>query len=270
MLIMFASLLTFYVQTWDEYHTKTLTLGIVSGPVEGIITLCIVYALTAVQGGGSFWHQSMLSTLHVSNPGFIPKAIYDLAWTDWYMVYGGLVLVFNTYSSAKNVVASRRSRKEDPNEALIGLAPFAVQWIAISAYLYLNPAIMSQHLVPFGLYVGLINAYSVGQMITAHLTKSPFPYWNVLILPLFFGISDALGPILQDHLGKGFGWPASLGDDGSIFRISFMFMSLGLAIGVYGSFVVDVIVNICDYLDIWCLTIKYPHDPSKEEAKKSK
>jgi len=27
---------------------------------------------------------------------------------------------------------------------------------------------------------------------------------------------------------------------------------------VYGSFVVDVIVTICDYLDIWCLTIKHP------------
>ncbi len=47
--------LTFYVQTWDEYHTHTLTLGVVSGPVEGIITLCIVYAMTAYMGGGSFW-----------------------------------------------------------------------------------------------------------------------------------------------------------------------------------------------------------------------
>ena len=60
---------------------------------------------------------------------------------------------------------------------------------------------------------------------------------------------------------------------------------LGMAIGVYGSFVVslsnprvqllltgnqvDVIVTICDYLDIWCLTIKHPWN-EEEEAKKAK
>jgi ethanolaminephosphotransferase len=30
---------------------------------------------------------------------------------------------------------------------------------------------------------------------------------------------------------------------------------------------VDVIVTICDYLDIWCLTIKHPWN--EEEAKKA-
>ena len=234
-----------------------------SGPVEGILTLCIVYALTAVKGGGTFWHQPMLPTLHVPNPGFIPAQLYDMPWTDWYMVYGGLVLVFNTISSAQNVIASRRSRKQDPTEALLGLLPFAVTWVLIAAYLYLNPTIMTQHMVPFGLYVGLVNAYSVGQMITAHLTKAPFPYWNVLVLPLLFGIADALGPVLQDNFGVG--WPASLGADGSIYNVSFMFLFLGLAIGVYGTFVVDVIVAICDYLDIWCLTIKYPAGTQKKK-----
>lgn len=188
------------MQTWDEYHTKTLTLGLVSGPVEGILTLCIVYAFTAIQGGGTFWQQPMLATLHVPGTDLLPAAIRDLAWDEWYMVYGGLVLVFNTVSSAQNVLASRRSRREDPTEALLGLLPFAVTWSLIAAYLYLNPTIMSQHLVPFVLYVGLINAYSVGQMITAHLLKSPFPYWNVLVLPLVFGVADSLGPVLQDRL----------------------------------------------------------------------
>jgi ethanolaminephosphotransferase len=31
---------------------------------------------------------------------------------------------------------------------------------------------------------------------------------------------------------------------------------------------VDVIVTICDYLDIWCLTIKHPWK-GEEEAKKA-
>ncbi|KAH0347530.1 sn-1,2-diacylglycerol cholinephosphotransferas-like protein, partial [Aureobasidium melanogenum] len=263
MLILFASLLTFYVQTWDEYHTHTLTLGIVSGPVEGIITLCIVYAFTGYVGGGSFWHQSMFATLGMPRYDFIPAIVYDMPWTDWYMVYGGVVLIFNTVLSAMNVMAARRLRKENPIFALYGLAPFFLTWVVIPAYLFLQPVILRQHLVPFVLYVGLVNAYSVGQMITAHLTKSPFPMTNVLVLPLVFGVIDSLGPFLYEHAG--FGWPSALGD--GQYQVAFMFSCLGLAVGVYGSFVVDVIVTICDYLDIWCLTIKHPYVPETEEKK---
>lgn len=90
------ALLTFYVQTWDEYHTTTLTLGVVSGPVEGILTLCAVYAFTAYIGGGSFWQRSMLENLGVQHYSFIPKTLYALPWNEWYMVYGGIILVFNT------------------------------------------------------------------------------------------------------------------------------------------------------------------------------
>ncbi|KAG9952036.1 sn-1,2-diacylglycerol cholinephosphotransferas-like protein, partial [Aureobasidium melanogenum] len=263
MLILFASLLTFYVQTWDEYHTHTLTLGIVSGPVEGIITLCIVYAFTGYVGGGSFWHQSMLATLGMPRYDFIPAMFYDMPWTDWYMVYGGVVLIFNTVLSAMNVMAARRLRKENPIFALYGLAPFFLTWIVIPAYLFLQPVILRQHLVPFVFYVGIVNAYSVGQMITAHLTKSPFPMTNVLVLPLVFGVIDSLGPFLHEHAG--FGWPSALGN--GQYQVAFMFSCLGLAVGVYGSFVVDVIVTICDYLDIWCLTIKHPYIPETEEKK---
>jgi ethanolaminephosphotransferase len=73
-------------------------LGIISGPVEGIVTLCIIYGLTAYLGGGSFWQQSLLQSVGVKQYGFIPTAVYNLAWNEWYMVYGTAVLVFNTVS----------------------------------------------------------------------------------------------------------------------------------------------------------------------------
>jgi ethanolaminephosphotransferase len=91
--------LTFYVQTWDEYHTKTLTLGIVSGPVEGIIILVLVYAFTAVKGGASFWEQSMFRTVGIPDSALIPDYLYEMAFNEWYMVQGGVVLVFNTIQS---------------------------------------------------------------------------------------------------------------------------------------------------------------------------
>lgn len=249
------ALLTFYVQTWDEYHTRTLTLGIVNGPVEGVLILISVYALTGFMGGAHFWQQSMLGFFGLPQ-GIIPSVVYDMSFSQWYMVQGTIVLVFNTYESSLNVIRARRARGDRSRGALLGLVPFFLTWTLIVAYLYLQPRILHNHLVPFAMFAGVVNAYSVGQIITAHLVKLRFPYYNVLGLPVAFGVVDSLGPILLKYTGVG--WPSALGD--SVYQVSFMFLMLGAALGVYGSFVVDVIVTICDYLDIWCLTIKHPQE----------
>ncbi|KAK7419534.1 Phosphotransferase [Neonectria punicea] len=251
---LFASLCTFYVQTWETYHTKTLTLGVVNGPVEGVIIIVGVFALTGYMGGAHFWQQSMLHTIGVPESLGIPAVVYNRSFTEWYLVQGTVVVVFNTIESSLNVIRVRRSRGDRSRGALLGLAPFFSVWAVIVAYLYLQPKIRECHLIPFALFAGLVNAYSVGQIITAHLVHLRFPYWNVLGLLLVFGVTDSLGPIFQKYTA--FGWPSSLGD--GVYQVSFMFMMLGTALGVYGSFVVDVIVTICDYLDIYCLTIKHP------------
>lgn len=262
-LTLFGAVITFYIQTWDEYHTHTLTLGVVSGPVEGVLTLVIVYFITFLKGGGSYWQQPMLPTLGVPKSDLIPNSIYQKAWNEWLMLYGGLVLIFNVVSSALGVMKARRERGQDPYKPLLGLLPVVITWTLIPAYLALNPVILHHHLIPFILFAGMVNAYSVGQMIVAHLAKARFPYQNVLILPLAWAVADSLGP----RLGL---WPSALGDD--IYQVAFVFLCLGLALGVYGSFVHDVITTICDYLDIWCLTIKHPYVEGKQdsEVKKSK
>ncbi|KAF6233623.1 hypothetical protein HO173_008180 [Letharia columbiana] len=260
-LTLFGSTLTFYIQTWDEYYTETLILGIVSGPVEGILTLCIVYAITAVKGGGSFWQQSMLETIGVAKHGIIPDYFYEMPWNQWYMVYGGVVLVANTVQSILHVMEVQRERKQSVTKPLYGLAPFFVASAHVAAYLYLQPVILNHHLIPFVFYAGLLNAYSVGRMIVAHLTKDPeFPMHNVLTFPLGLAVVDSLGPTLGL-------WPSALGF--GTYQIAFVFMLMGLSFGVYGSFVHDVITTICDYLDIWCLTIKHPYN-EEEESKKGK
>ncbi|PUU76818.1 hypothetical protein B9Z19DRAFT_1148171 [Tuber borchii] len=99
----------------------------------------------------------------------------------------------------------------------------------------------------------------------AHLTKSPFPYFNVLSPPILAGTLDALGRFLEAKLGLG--WPSVLG--GGLYTVVYVIVCLGLSISVYGSFVVDVITNIYDYLDIWCLSIKHPYDPHAPEEKKA-
>jgi ethanolaminephosphotransferase len=254
---LFTSLMTFYVQTWDEYHTKTLTLGVVNGPVEGVLILVAVYALTGFLGGAHFWQRPMLATIGLPR-GLLPGPVYDLSYTEWYMIQGAVMLVFNTAESTRNVIRARRARGDRSRYALVGLVPFLLAWALIVLYLALQPNILHNHLVPFAILAGIVNAYSVGQIITAHLVRLEFPYYNVLVLPLAWAVADSLGPWMQRVTGVGWlGWPSALGD--GVYQVAFMFCMLGIAIGVYGSFVVDVIITICDFLDIWCLTIKHPY-----------
>lgn len=99
-------------------------------------------------------------------------------------------------------------------------------------YLWLQPTILYEHIVPFVVYVGIINAYSVGKIIVAHLVKSKkFPITNSLLIPLWVGVADSIGP----KLGL---WPSVLGS--GVYQIAFMFSCLGLAVGVHGSFIVSL------------------------------
>ena len=54
---------------------------------------------------------------------------------------------------------------------------------------------------------------------------------NVLILPLALAVLDSAGPILGL-------WPSVLGD--GMYQVAFTFLMMGLAIGVYGSFIVSI------------------------------
>lgn len=202
----------------------------ISGPVEGLLTICTVYAFTAYVGGGSFWHQPMLETFGISKPSFLSTTLYEMPFTQWYLVYGAFVLFFATGSSIMHVMQVRRERGQDPFTPLYGLLPVAVIWTLVPAYLYLQPAILENYTIPFGLFVSLVNAYSVGRMIVGHLVKSGFPYQNVLLYPLALGVLDSAGALVglweTPVLGYGVG------------QVAFVFICLGLAVGVYGSFVV--------------------------------
>ncbi|KAI9039161.1 aminoalcoholphosphotransferase [Aspergillus affinis] len=256
-LTLFGSTMTFYVQTWDEYYTQVLTLGIISGPVEGVLTLCIVFGFTAYMGGGSFWHRPMLETVGIPKLDFMPEQVYDMPFTQWYLVYGAFVLFFATSSSIVHVMKVRKERGQDPFQPLLGLLPLVVMWTLVPAYLYLQPYILENYAIPVILFVGLINAYAVGRMICAHLVKTSFPYFNILLCPLALGVLDSAGPVFEL-------WPSILGDGSG--QVAFIFVCLGLSIGIYGSFIHDIITTICDYTDIWCLSIKHPYVEETQTA----
>ena len=141
-----------------------------------------------------------------------------------------------TVHSIMHVMEVQRERKQSATLPLYGLAPFFLASAHVALYLYLQPVILNYHLIPFVFYAGMLNAYSVGRMIVAHLTKDPeFPMHNVLTFPLGLAVLDSLGPTLGL-------WPSALGF--GTYQIAFVFMLMGLSFGVYGSFVVSLPFNI--------------------------
>lgn len=254
----------------------------------------MTYAITAYVGRGSFWAQSAMRTVGIPEYPWIPEVMYEMPFNEGWIYFGGAILAFNTFQwlvhrhfqssplltanvSAMNVANAQKNpapHTKDHISPLVNLLPAITTWILVPIYLWLQPTILHEHLVPFVIYVGLINAYSVGKIIIAHLVKSHrFPMTNSLLIPLWVGVGDSLG----QKLGL---WPSMLGS--GTYQIAFMFSCLGLAVGVHGSFIVsisrlsldfvltnhqyDCITTICDYLDIWCLTIKHPKKQSKKTS----
>lgn len=55
-----------------------------------------MYATTAYIGRGSFWQQSLLATIGVSKSSAIPDILYNFSWSQWWMAYGAVILVYST------------------------------------------------------------------------------------------------------------------------------------------------------------------------------
>ncbi|CAG8552475.1 2232_t:CDS:2 [Paraglomus brasilianum] len=235
------ALVNFYLTTWEEYHTGTLYLSYFSGPVEGLIILCIVYITTGFKGVG-FWNRSLHGFLKISDS--FERTFPQLSLQDAFMYFGAVVLVMNIIVSSWNVVRACKSQKKPLIPALLGLFPFAFMSALEFVWLAASPQILTRHLIVFLLYIGISFGYQVGLIITAHVTKAPFPYWNVSFYPLLFGVANAL-------LRK-----VGISIIDNYYEIIYVHLCLAFSALLYGHFVVNVIRDICDYFDINCFTIK--------------
>lgn len=205
--------------------------------VVGLHTLSGIY-------GPEIWDTPVFATLELSDYSYLLPSflhIKILEYKHLFLFTGVFGLGFNILSASMNVIASRRQQGCPLTPALLGLLPFFVSSFISYTFAYLNPTIVYEYCIPFMFYVGTCLAYSVGLIITAHVTHAEFPYFTpyFLLLPITAAI------IFNSKVGH-------------TEAVSILWLSLGLAIGVYGSFIVDVITEITGYLDIWCLTIKHP------------
>lgn len=233
-----ATLSNFYLTTWEEFHTGTLYLSAFSGPVEGILMICIIYLITGFSSSGSqFWDRGILSVSKLEQFPWVAKNLKDwnLPLNDAFLAFGAFALFANILASYSNVAKARKSRKQSVITPITGLFPLIVLLSCFALWTTGgNARVMSdgQAFVTLYLAFGLMFAYSVGLLIVAHVTKAPFPYFkNVALGWAILGTMDAnmVEPIIQNSL------------HGT--RLA-TYSLLGLSLALYGHFVTDVIRSI--------------------------
>uniref|UniRef100_A0A060TDN5 diacylglycerol cholinephosphotransferase n=1 Tax=Blastobotrys adeninivorans TaxID=409370 RepID=A0A060TDN5_BLAAD len=249
----FATALNFYLSTWEEYHTGVLFLSVFSGPVEGILIVIGVYVITTFTGPW-FWHSQFFDLLGISHlvEPYVPTSVLEATLNDAYIVFAGVGLAFNIVHATANVHRACVKKGKPVLPALTQTIPFFGFFASLFVWIYMSPDVLHGHLVPLLLASGAIIAYSVGTIITAHVTKQQFPVWNVLQLLPAIGIAGHV-------IGQMRGW------DVDRLSLAAVFACLGLSWGIYGCFVGDIITEITTYLDIGCLYIKYPADLSDKD-----
>lgn len=250
------TLANFYLTTWEEYHTGVLYLSAFSGPVEGILMICVIYFLTALYGP-TFWDQGILTVTGIENFSIVKSLhIKNLPLNEAFLTFGFFALIFNIAGSYKNVYKATVKKGESVLLPLLGLFPFICQATTMIAWLDASPYIRTKHLLPFAVFWGLSFAYQVGLLITAHVSKGPFPFINVLTIWSAIGALDANVP-------RYFGVRSFLHNTQDQ-ALSFVYLSLATSLVVYTFFVSDTIATFCRVLDINCLTIKYYGRPKPD------
>ncbi|AQZ13917.1 EPT1 (YHR123W) and CPT1 (YNL130C) [Zygosaccharomyces parabailii] len=247
-IIQFACLCNFYLSTWEEYHTHKLFLSEFSGPVEGILLVCIGFIMTGVFGPQKIWH-TVLTTIDYKGMHFRVESL------DVMIIFSGISLMFNILSARQNVVeyyndqskvlhTTEKNEDRDPQcEAMKGLMPFFVYYLSVFSLVAIEPAFIS---FPFVLSTGFAMAFVVGRIITAHLTKQSFPMINA---PLLVPSGQLLLHLLATNV---------LGYESRVVVNALTWLGCGLTMGIHATFINDIIYDFTTFLDIYVLSIKHP------------
>ncbi|KAJ9477679.1 Choline/ethanolaminephosphotransferase 1 [Pseudozyma hubeiensis] len=246
-----ATLANFYLTTWEEFHTGTLFLSAFSGPVEGILMIVFIYALTGFVGGPLFWDRGILNVTGLAKLDVVKDNLgsrFNLPLNDAFLAFACFGLLFNIAGSYSNVIAARRSRKQSALTPLLGLTPLVLQIAANIYWIRANRNFIladSRALLPFLAYWGITFAYNVGLLIVAHVTKAPFPYWNAGIVWSVLMAVDA-------------NLPTSYVQVNPERQLQVIYASLVGAGALYLYFCWDVITTITEELGMACFVVKPP------------
>jgi ethanolaminephosphotransferase len=157
----------------------------------------------------------------------------------------------------RNVVRARRKQGLPVAPVFLNWTPMLIYTCGCSAWLGspYSTLLREKRLVLFCLTMSFVFGRMTTKMILAHLTKQPFPYWTVMLLPLIGGTVLANLPLCGFE-------PVSARVELWYLRGYFVF-----ALIAYFRWAVIVISSICAYLDINCFTITDRLAPGQQKER---
>lgn len=243
--------LPMFFSTWETYHTHTLYLGYINGPTEGILIACLIMAISGVYGP-HIWTQPMADLIG-DQPLLglgLDNSLGNLTFLDiWIFLIISSLLLTHIPFCILNVAKARRSRSQPVLPVFLEWIPMAVYTLGIGLWLYSphSTLMRENHLVLFCLTMSFVFGRLTTKMILAHLTRQPFPYWTVMLVPLVGGAILANLPYV--------GLPAVFNETTELY---YLWSYFAFAAIVYFRWAYLVTNAICNFLGINCLTI--PHE----------
>ncbi|KAG2206536.1 hypothetical protein INT47_008553 [Mucor saturninus] len=243
-ILLFVTIIGFYLSTAEEYYTGILYLGYVNGPTEGIIVTCLAFIWSGIYGIGS-WHVPLKEISCLSWMGLLPS---NTTFADVFVI--GMVLFFVVthlpvcvYSIAQACNAKGLSKWRVFGNVFL---PIVVTGSLITFWIHLSSfTVYSQkHFILFAIFIGFLFGEMASDIILAHLTKSEFPLFRNIYYPLaLFALLGALTEFTR-------------------FEYNEYLLLIGITCVTFVNYMiraVRVINAFCEFLNIRCLVI--PHHP---------
>ena len=220
------------------------------GSAEGLILACTFMILAGYYGPGIWQHPMAELVGYRDTLG--EASIIDI----WIPMLLLSFFVAHLPACVSNVVKARRAQGLPVAPVFLEWTPMAVYVGAIGTWLYSphSTLVHENRLVLFCLTMSFVFGRLTTKIILAHLTRQPFPYWTVMLVPL-------IGGAVIGNLPR-FGLPAVSAEvEVWYLRAYFLF-----AIVAYFRWALLVINSICAYLGINCLTITEKSAPGQSTA----
>jgi len=256
--------LPMFFSTWETYHTHTLYLGHFNGPTEGLLIACIMMIISGASGP-AVWATPFVDIWPSLKNHVAADASLKSIWGPLLLV---AFLVAHLPACVVHVAKARRAQNLPVFPTILEWTPMLAFTIGCTAWLGspYSSLLKDNHLVLFCLTMSLVFGRMTTKVILAHLTRQPFPFWTVMLIPL------GIGSVLVNLPFLGF---AATSDDAAApflsasAELNFLRFYFVFALVVYSNWAYVVITSICNYLGINCLTIKSPVLPSTADGTSS-
>ena len=177
----------FYVCTLETYHTGTLTLGIVNGPTEGILLLCLVMIYSGIYGP-AVWKTPLFYSSLLRRDLLYYECLYvaAIAALILYLIPSSLLAVYSNRKHHQHVYKSKSP---------LSLSVYLVHLMPLFIYLgsfvgwAVGPfsRVWTMHPFLFGLAVSIVFGRIASKIILAHITKSEYPAPTIVLAPQVLG-----------------------------------------------------------------------------------